>query len=286
MAVPQCLNQSLSFSAIPSDTLKRMGKQKTSLGCLFWIALILLVLVVFFFNRQRITQVMEETGFSQYLAPEESSEPEVKRKSVNEDDSDEGSTSEEDSRIELETEEEQSQQEEKESEEPAEVTIDKEEKEVEETSGTKEEPKIEKNLRKSTVYFVSVDDEGNISLKQIIRPVYYKNSPLTATINTLLEGLTPAELNEGLLNLIPDNTEIHRIWIENEVAYIDFSEDLRFNPFGIEGIRAALRQIVYTATEFSTVDKVQILINGEKRAYIASEGIPIGTPIGRGELSK
>ena len=273
-----------------------MSKQKTSLGCLFWIALILLVLVVFFFNRQRITQVMEETGFSEYLSTEESSEPEVKRKSVEEETSSDGSSGEEgtqsgepqdERRIELETgEEQQEDQEEKDTGESVEVTVDKEEKEIDETSGTKEEPKIEKNLRKSTVYFVSVDDAGTISLKQIIRPVYYKDSPLTATVHTLLEGLTPAELNEGLLNLIPDKTEIHRIWIENGVAYIDFSEDLRFNPFGIEGIRAALRQIVYTATEFSTVDKVQILINGEKRSYIASEGIPIGTPIGRGDLSE
>ena len=54
-------------------------KKKASLGCLFWIALILLVLVVFFFNRERITTVIEETGFKDYILKDQPQKPDVKR---------------------------------------------------------------------------------------------------------------------------------------------------------------------------------------------------------------
>ena len=40
---------------------KRKHKS-ASLGCLFWIAFILLVLVLFFFNRKNISMVLEKTG--------------------------------------------------------------------------------------------------------------------------------------------------------------------------------------------------------------------------------
>ncbi len=269
-----------------------MAKRKTSLGCLFWIALILLVLVVFFFNRERIIHVMEETGFSDYISTDIEKKPEVNRKNIDEPEQteepsarQEESSEEEDSRrtdieetdkIEIEEEQDES--------EVLEIRIEDEE-EKEEAEEDKEKPKIEQKLRKSTVYFVSVDDSGDISLKQIVRPVYYTDSPLTATLETLLEGLSPEELNQGLLNLIPENTQINSIRIENSTAYIDFSEDLRFNPFGTEGIKAALRQIVYTATEFSTVDKVQILINGNRISYLSSEGINIEDPLSRRDIS-
>jgi spore germination protein GerM len=71
------------------------------------------------------------------------------------------------------------------------------------------------------------------------------------------------------------------VWIENGVAYLDFSESIKFNQFGSEGLRAELRQIVYTATEFPTVEAVQILVNGTRLDYLSSEGIYIGKPLTR-----
>ena len=41
-----------------------MAKKKRTLGCLFYIALVLLVLVVFLFNRERVQEVLEKTGFT------------------------------------------------------------------------------------------------------------------------------------------------------------------------------------------------------------------------------
>ena len=75
------------------------------------------------------------------------------------------------------------------------------------------------------------------------------------------------------------------LWLENETAFVDFTEALRFNQFGTEGLHAELQQIVFTATEFQTVESVQILINGDKIDYLSSEGIFVGKPLTRKDVT-
>ena len=56
-----------------------MKKKRSPIGCLFWLALILLVVIVFLFNRERIKNVLENTGFTNLLTREKEEEPEVVR---------------------------------------------------------------------------------------------------------------------------------------------------------------------------------------------------------------
>ncbi|MCK5154500.1 MAG: GerMN domain-containing protein, partial [Spirochaetales bacterium] len=229
-----------------------MKKKKSSIGCLFWIALILLILVVFLFSRSRIESVMETTGFLNFLSSREQKEdPEIERIITEED---ETAITVENS---LDTN----------TQEPVttitpEIKIDIPESET--ITDSENQSVAEKNMRSSTLYFVNVSDENKISLQGMMRPVYYDDSPLTETLIALISGLTSSELNKGLLSLIPAGTEILGISVANMTATINFNEALSFNNFGREGLEAELKQIVYTATEFSTVDKVQILINGQK----------------------
>ncbi len=243
------------------------------------MALILLVLVVFFFNRNRIMSVLEETGFSNYLYREEPEEPDVQRVVP-----DEGEQTEpEETGISVKPEEDTSSEDQSEESPPVEISVDTR---AEEEKPPKEEtePLIEKRMRKSAVYFVEVSEDGSITLRKIIRPVYYEDSPLTETLQVLLEGLTAEELNQGLISLIPKDTQLKRVWIRDNVAYLDFSEALRFNQFGTEGLKAELQQIVFTATEFQTVRAVQILINGEQTDYLSTEGIYVGKPLTREDV--
>lgn len=258
-------------------------KKKASLGCLFWIALILLVLVVFFFNRERINTVVEDTGFKDYIFQQQQQEPEVKRV---EPEAEQPKTqpkpkqpeiSEEDAPEDQEAEEQQDQD--------IEITVDTPDEEKPSGQEESEKPLVDKRMRKSALYFVEVRDSGAIELKRVIRPVYYTDSPLTETLKALLEGLSADELNQGLLNLIPQQTRLRSVWVENEIAFIDFTEDIRFNQFGTEGLHAELQQIVYTATEFQTVESVQILINGDKIDYLSSEGIFVGKPLTRKDVA-
>ncbi|MEA1911025.1 MAG: GerMN domain-containing protein, partial [Spirochaetota bacterium] len=147
---------------------------------------------------------------------------------------------------------------------------------------TKEDNGVaEKNMRNSTLYFVNVTDENKITLQGMMRPIYYDSSPLTETLEALISGLTSSELNKGLLSLIPSGTELLGISVSNMTATLNFNQALSFNNFGQEGLEAELKQIVYTATEFPTVDKVQILINGQKKQFLSTEGVFIGEPLTR-----
>lgn len=248
-----------------------MKKKKSSIGCLFWIALILLIIVVFLFSRSRIESVMKSTGFLNFISPSEQNQDlEINR---------------------IVTEQEDEQFQGNNSNTPPdevvqnllpEIKIDIPESETNTEEDSK--PIVEKNMRTSILYFVNVSNENEIALQGITRPIYYDDSPLTETLTALLSGLTSSELNKGLLSLIPIGTEIQGITVSNMTATIDFNEVLSFNNFGKEGLEAELKQIVFTATEFPTVDKVQILINGQKMQFLSTEGVFIGEPLTRSSV--
>ncbi len=242
-------------------------KKRSPIGCLFWIALILLLIVIFLMSRSRIEKVMAATGFNDLIKKKiETTTPLVIREPESKKTipvpSSGNKPSENGSKI------------------PSTKTSTKTPSPKNKTTIIK---KIEsqKKQRKSVLYFVLVSDNGKITLKPVTRTVSFIDSPLTETIKDLIQGLTPSELNRGLISLIPDNTKLLGISIKNSTAFINFNDSVKFNSFGEEGILTSLKQIVYTATEFKTVSKVQILINGKIEKYLTSEGIFVGAPLSR-----
>lgn len=131
------------------------------------------------------------------------------------------------------------------------------------------------------LFFVRVNDEGTISFKSVLRPIPADSPPLLTSIQALIDGPRPGEISAHLLSLIPEGTEIMGARIEAGIAYLDFNEQFRFNTLGIEGYRSQIEQIVYTATEFSNVQKVQFLIEGQQVDYLGGEGFWVGGPLGR-----
>ena len=251
-----------------------MKKKKSSIGCLFWIALILLVLVIFLFNRNTINAVLEKTGFLQLIEKtQDSDEPDLIEEPANEDNSESEVIEDEDGSepiTEITPEEDLT------------VEITPEEEPAETVEPEQEVPLADKKIRRSRLYFAEYNDtEGMLYIKSIVRPVYYVNSPLTDTIAALIKGLTPSELNAGMISLIPNGTELISITLTDGIASINFNDTFRFNSLGLEGYTAQLKQIVFTATEFPTVKFVQILIEGKKYDYFGTEGIFIGDPLSK-----
>ena len=255
-----------------------MAKKRSSIGCLFWIALILLVVVVFFFNRERIRNVLESTGFMSVISRNAEEEEETPGESPEESAEDEENLSEEEGPALIESSEESGED------TAEEITVETVTSEEREDQAEEESPAGETRLRNAKLYFIDVDDSGRISLQAVTRPIHFNDSPLTETLNVLLKGPVASELNQDLISLIPDNTRLLSVRVDNSIAYINFSEDFQFNSFGPEGHRAQLKQIVYTATEFSTVDSVQFLIDGKKLDYLGPEGVFIGQPLTRSSL--
>jgi hypothetical protein len=153
------------------------------------------------------------------------------------------------------------------------------------TSGqeTPAPPVPEPERTRRNLYFMRLDRDGTVVRTVSTRALAVSTSPLADTLQALLQGPTAEERQQGLVSFIPPGTRLLNIRIRGTTAYINFSEEFQFGIFGTEGYAAQLRQIVWTATEFSTVKDVQILIQGRVVNYLG-ESILIGSPIDRETL--
>ncbi|MCL2834611.1 MAG: GerMN domain-containing protein [Treponema sp.] len=137
--------------------------------------------------------------------------------------------------------------------------------------------------RERTMYFINIDSDGTLLRTKVNRNLPVTDSPLTDTLTALIAGPEPDEQRRGLISLIPDGTRIVSATVRGITAYINLNENFQFNTYGVEGYAGALRQIVWTATEFSNVKDVQILIEGRRIDYLG-EGVWIGSPVSRDML--
>lgn len=266
-------------------------QQKTKLGCLFWLALALLIVVVFLYNKETINTVLVNTGLFDVIeerrsrrnpdqsGPEAPGQTAIPRETETRDPEPRPETAPEpETRTESEPGTDSTPPE-------PEVVIrlapEAEQPEEPATEPAAESSSEKPNLRKARLFFVSVNQEGEIQLTGVVRPVYYDNAPLRQTLLTLLEGQAGSELSSGLLTMIPQETSLRNVYVKGSTAFVDLSDQFRFNPLGQAGLTAAVQQIVYTATEFSNISEVQLLIEGERIEYLSSEGPLVGRPISR-----
>jgi len=131
-----------------------------------------------------------------------------------------------------------------------------------------------------SLYLMKVDNAGSIYWTAVKRKLPASDSPLQDALESLIRGPSAEEEKQGLISLIPKNAKILNATVRGSTAYISFSEDFLFNTYGTEGYAGQRRQIVLTATEFSNVKDVQILIDGKRIDYLG-EGVWIGSPVSR-----
>ena len=151
---------------------------------------------------------------------------------------------------------------------------------TEKTYQTKPSMQVTKNeMRNVDVYFASVNDNGVVTREKCVRSIERSLSPMVDSLNALLEGPTKEEAKHGIRSFIPADTRLLSASIKEETALINLSEDFQFNRYGVEGYNIQLQQIVFTVCSFPTVKSVQFLIEGQKRDFIGSEGVWIGSPL-------
>ena len=135
------------------------------------------------------------------------------------------------------------------------------------------------SVRKTVIYWVRVDADGKLVPKRATRVLPKSDAPMSDALEALFAAPTVAELKEGVRTLIPPDTKLRSAWVKDGIAFINVSEEFQFNQYGIDGALAQLSQVVFTATEFSTVKSVQFLIEGQKKEYLGAEGVWIGSPL-------
>ena len=105
------------------------------------------------------------------------------------------------------------------------------------------------------------------------RRVDATGAPGGEAIRALLEGPTPFEQEAGLSSEIPDGTELNSLAIDDGHAVVDLSREFESGG-GSLSMQARVAQVVHTLTQFPTVERVSIRLDGDDVDAIGGEGVP------------
>lgn len=112
------------------------------------------------------------------------------------------------------------------------------------------------------------------------------DTPAVATnaVRALIEGPTLAEQDSDLWTAIPSDTLLLGLEIENGLATIDLSREFEVGG-GSYNILSRLAQVVYTLTQFPTVDRVLFHLDGQPVDVFSGEGVVLEHPVGRADYA-
>ncbi len=115
------------------------------------------------------------------------------------------------------------------------------------------------------IYFNNNNLDPQISCNKVFpveREVYKTDAPARRALELLLKGPAQDEINSGYLTSINSGVKIQSITIQNNVAKVDFDEQLENAVGGSCRVSAIRAQITETLKQFSSVKSVIISING------------------------
>ena len=131
------------------------------------------------------------------------------------------------------------------------------------------------------VYFFAPDlGGGDAHLVPVVRTVPATRAVATAAVRELLAGPVPAE--HGLVTMIPAGTQLLGITIDSRVATVDLTGTFESGG-GSASMLGRLAQLVYTVTQFPTVDTIRLRLDGQPVESIGGEGVMVGAGLGRAD---
>ena len=106
-----------------------------------------------------------------------------------------------------------------------------------------------------------------------------------ATLRELVEGPSAADeaTIDDIATSVPADTLVLGINIDNGLATVDLSREFESGG-GSFSMFSRLAQVVYTVTEFPTVDEVAFMLDGQPVTVFSGEGIQIDGPASRDDL--
>lgn len=132
-----------------------------------------------------------------------------------------------------------------------------------------------------TLYY----QDGDRYLIPLTRWIEKQQGIAKAAVNGLTDGAITREelLYYGVYPVLPVNTDVLGINIKDGIAVVDFNKSL-LNYEDEVSERNIVASVVYTLTEFSTVQSVRILINGYPQKVLKF-GTDISEPLSRENVS-
>lgn len=125
-----------------------------------------------------------------------------------------------------------------------------------------------------TLYFAS--ENGKYLIKAVRSVEYNSNISLERLV---VEKLIGGPIGEGLYPCINSNTKIVNVSVKDKICYVNLSEEFLTQTQSVLP-EVTVYSIANSLIELSTVNKVQISINGETN-YLFREKIPLSAPLER-----
>lgn len=131
-------------------------------------------------------------------------------------------------------------------------------------------------------FFLDDAAGGDPALVPVLRTVPKSKATAKAAMRILLAGPSAKERGASprLRTMIPGDTTLLGITISDGLATVDLSGDFASGG-GTFSLRGRLAQVVYTLTQFSTVDRVSFRLDGKAVTVFSSEGILLPKPVTR-----
>lgn len=122
----------------------------------------------------------------------------------------------------------------------------------------------------------------NPGLVPVLREVPQTQAVGTAALTVLLDGPNDAELGArpAMYTAIPDGTRLLGLRIEGGVATVNLSREFESGG-GSASVLGRLAQVVFTLTQFPTVQGVKFELDGEPVEVFSGEGVVLSEPVGR-----
>lgn len=126
-----------------------------------------------------------------------------------------------------------------------------------------------------------LDDDGPF-LVPVHRQVDDTVAIAEAALTLLLQGPTEAEVASGppLGSEIPEGVTLHSVAVDDGLATVDLSGEFAQGG-GSATMLARLAQVVFTLTQFPTVDGVALELDGQPTTVFSAEGLDVTPPVDR-----
>jgi hypothetical protein len=157
------------------------------------------------------------------------------------------------------------------------------------TAGGSPEPTPDGSPGETTtirVYFFLDSLTHQPGLAPILYEIPKTQAVATAAMGFLLDG--PSDMEDptrpALITTIPDGTRLLGITIDDGIATVDLSREFESGG-GSASVFGRLAQVVYTLTQFPTVDAVTFKLDGEPVTVFSGEGVLLDHPVGRADYT-
>lgn len=130
--------------------------------------------------------------------------------------------------------------------------------------------------RKTLIYFLNPSSQLYVGELREVLDVADSSLQAESVINQLIIGSDFKEL----VSLIPQGTKLLGVKIEGDIAYINFSKEIRRISLGAEGELDLVNLITLSLTELSNINRVQFLVDG-KDTYSLGGHLSLNEPAKR-----